>query len=195
MQIMPFVVRGTMSAIITVVGLLATAQTVSAAPLIDFSQNLIIVVEVNPGEFEFTQDGYAEGAVVTGTFVGTDLDADGQLSSFDGELNGFAMNFSGNSLVPAFSMGIPALVFALVYDLDGGPLGDGLDLDIEGILALDQAFFGPLLAYVAGPGPLFECGVGVDCAAVSVPEPGLALLCLAGLASAARYRARRRLVR
>ena len=111
--------------------------------------------------FNFRQSGFAEGATVSGTFTGEDLDGNGQLSSFDGEITDFQMSFSGNSVVAAFSLGFAEL-FGLVYDLDGGPLGDGQTLAVEGVGAAGMTF-----SYQAGPGPVAECGVGVDCALVS----------------------------
>ena len=142
--------------------------------------------------FQFEQVGYLEGAAVTGTFTGEDLDLNGQLSAFSGEISAFSMSFSGNSLVAPFNLGLGDLA-GFVYDLDGGPLGDGLILDIEGIGA------GPSPEqYVAGPGPFNPCGIGVDCAFVFdgvgtdvsgelitvtiVPEPSTALLTALGLA-------------
>ena len=111
--------------------------------------------------YTFTQDGYAEGAFVTLSFTGSDLNADTQITSFDGEITDFSMSFSGNSIVPAFSLGFADL-FGLVYDDDGGPLGDGLLLGIEGVGANGAPF-----SYTAGPGPFAECGIGVDCAEVT----------------------------
>ena len=87
-----------------------------------------------------------------GSFTGDDLDQNGQLASFNGEISAFEMTFSGNSTVAAFSLAYPDL-YGLVYDLDGGPLGDGLSLGIEGIGADDATYI-----YVAGPGPFDECG-------------------------------------
>ncbi len=139
--------------------------------------------------FNFSQGGFDEGADVTGIFYGQDLDGNGQLSSFAGEITYFSMSFSGNSIVGAFSLGFLDL-FGLVYDLDGGDLGDGISLDVEGIGA-----FGGRYEYAAGPGPFGICGIGLDCAYVfdfdtgaetlsqelvlisRIPEPGtLALL-------------------
>ena len=114
-----------------------------------------------PITYDFQQSGFAEGATVTGFFVGEDLNDDGQLTSFDGEVIDFSMTFSGNSIVPAFTLGMDNLN-GLVYDLDGGPLGDGLELAIEGILALDDVF-----SYSVGPGPFALCDGQQDCAAVS----------------------------
>lgn len=121
--------------------------------------------------FEFTHGGFSEGAVLTGFFVGADLDGDGRLSSLEGELTDFAMQFSGNSLIPAFSIGLDALD-GLVYFLNGGPLGDDdHPTRGEGI----RARIGDL-TYVIGPGPdetavicaanqsscFFRAGVAVD---------------------------------
>jgi hypothetical protein len=89
-------------------------------------------VDAAPISFNFSQGGFFEGASVTGMFTGDDLDNNGQLSSFAGEVSDFVMSFSGNSLIPSFSLGFSD-PFALVYDLDGGPLGDGVTLDVEGI--------------------------------------------------------------
>lgn len=139
-----------------------------------------------PLGFDFSQGGYADGATVTGMFYGNDFDGNGQLSSFSGEVSGFMMSFSGNSLVSAFSLGISDL-FGLVYDLDGGPLGDGFTLQIEGIGASDGIF-----SYNAGPGPTSNAGEvfaptgGADftsslvsVTSKSAPEPGvLALLAI-----------------
>ena len=149
-----------------------------------------------PMSFDFIQEGFSEGAVVTGMFTGEDLDSNGQLSSFAGEISGFMMEFSGNSLVGMFSLDLVDL-FGLAYDLDGGPLGDGHVLSIEGIGADNGSGF----VYEAGPGPFDECGIGVDCArvsdglatdfsmelihvtpkAVGVPEPALSGLLALGL--------------
>ena len=113
--------------------------------------------------FNFSQAGFEEGASVTGMFSGDDLDADGQLSSFDGEITDFMMEWSGNSLAASFTAGIDSL-FGLVYDLDNGPLGDGLALDIEGIGVVNSFFFG--LDYAAGPGPIGICDGVSSCGIV-----------------------------
>ncbi|MCE4557183.1 PEP-CTERM sorting domain-containing protein [Pelomonas sp. P8] len=53
--------------------------------------------------FNFTQGGYADGAVVTGRFAGTDLDGDGWLFGY--ELTDFELHWSGNRAVAAFDLG------------------------------------------------------------------------------------------
>jgi hypothetical protein len=98
--------------------------------------------------FTFSHSGFSEGAVLTGFFSGEDLDGDGKLSSLEGEVTDFAMHFSGNARVAAFSIGLDELD-GLVYFLNGGPLGDeDHPTRGEGI----RARIGDLV-YVIGPGP------------------------------------------
>ncbi len=151
--------------------------------------------------FDFIQHGFSEGAFVSGMFYGEDLNMDGQLSFIDGELTDMMLEFSGNSFVSAFSLvlGDTGIFAGVVYDLDGGPLGDGFNLDIEGLASNNLGGGGPLF-YVAGPGPVAECGIGVVCAilgdgigpnqtsteliyvtAKSVPEPVTFILLSLGL--------------
>ena len=110
--------------------------------------------------FSFSQAGFGEGAFVSGVFTGQDSNGNGQLSTSDGEIIEFDLAFSGNSLVSAFTLGVSDLN-ALAYDLDGGPLGDGLVLAIEDIAAGNGAY-----VYVAGPGPFAQCGIGLSCALI-----------------------------
>ena len=114
-----------------------------------------------PMGFEFYQEGFANGATVSGHFMGEDLDGNGQLSSFLGEISGFQLSYSGDGYIPAFELGFADL-FGLVYDLGSGFLGDGLDDHIEGILAWNgNALYG------VGPGPLWNpCGTGQICSLV-----------------------------
>ena len=160
----------------------AAALAAPAMAGIDFSSEIVGVTEGAPGVFDFSEGGFSDGATVTGFFTGEDLDSDGQLSSFDGEITDFSMHFSGNSLVAAFSLSFSDL-FGLVYDLDGGDLGDGTDLDIEGIGAF--SFSG---AYSAGPGPVALCDGSQICGVVAgpdvgVPEPATWAMLLLGFAA------------
>lgn len=105
-----------------------------------------------------------------------DTDGNGQISSFRGEVTGFGLSRSGNSLVPAFTPDFLTL-FGLVYDLDGGLLGDGLTMDVEGMGAQNQSFF-----FFAGPGPIVECGDAGRCGIVGTSDvPTPAALALFGL--------------
>jgi hypothetical protein len=141
------------------------APSAALAVTFDFSAELATVTDLGGGEFTFTQAGFSDGAEVTGAFSGTDVDGNGQLSWFAGEVTAFVMSFSGNSLVDAFSLDFSNL-FGLVFDLDGD-IGDGLDLDIEGIGAASGTHF-----YAVGPGPFAFCDGIEDCGVVAqVPEP------------------------
>ena len=103
--------------------------------------------------FDFNQGGWSEGAVFTGSFFGEDLNHDGQISSFDGEISDVFGDFSGNALVPATHFAASEL-FGLVYDLDGY-LGDGTSGDLEGL-----AFYWPSTSnvrYAVGTGPFHVC--------------------------------------
>ena len=148
--------------------------------------------QATPIRYDFSQTGFSGGAEVTGFFLGDDLDGNGQLSSFRGEVSGFQLNFSGNSWVHGFSLDLSDLL-GLVYDLDGGILGDGSDLDGEGMLAWDWNHL-----FAAGVGPLgLECGQDPICGGVAshhhlslsgeaimvtaqVPEPAMGLLFMLG---------------
>lgn len=69
----------------------------------------------------------------------------------------------------------------LVYDRDGGPLGDGTALAIEGIGAI-----GAGTSFLIGPSPFGVCGTGAICgtitgpAAAVIPEPGTLAMLIAG---------------
>ena len=75
----------------------------------DFSAELAIVTDQGGGDFTFVQAGFSDGAEVTGSFSGVDLDGNGQLSTFESELTAFEMSFSGNRLVDGFSLGLDDL--------------------------------------------------------------------------------------
>lgn len=89
------------------------------------------------GTFHFFQGGYQEGAFIEGTFNGEDLDGNGQISSFDGtgdEVTDITVSFSGNSLVPAFTLEFPGSADQglIIYDVDSGFIGDD-EILVEGI--------------------------------------------------------------
>lgn len=117
-----------------------------------------------PITYDFYQVGYHNGGVVSGFFTGEDLDVDGQLSSFTGEVFGFGLSFSRHGHSAAVVLDFADLL-GLVYDLDGGDLGDGISGHVEGILAMDW-----LRLFAVGPGPLGHvCGAGETCALAAAP--------------------------
>ena len=78
--------------------------------------------------YSFSQDGFAGGGLLTGTFSGVDT-GDGVLVL--SELSAFALSFAGDTNVPDFTLGLADLL-AFSYDLGDARLGDG---DFEGLLA------------------------------------------------------------
>ena len=124
------------------------------------------VMAVTPDiAYAFFQDGYSEGATVTGAFSGVDLDGNGILVHFplrgEGvppiehlELTSWSMHFSGNTLSPAFDLTLSDL-FGFVYEIGTSGLGDDPAFDptinenlTEGIGAIGSAHF-----YTSGLGP------------------------------------------
>lgn len=117
-----------------------------------------------PITYDFHQSGYPHGGAVNGFFIGEDLDGDGQLSSFAGEVFDFGLSFSRHGHPTSLALDFADLL-GLVYDLDGGDLGDGTTGHVEGILAS-----GWLRLFAVGPGPLGQiCGAGDTCAMVAAP--------------------------
>lgn len=167
----------------------ALAAAAPAAAGYDTSTALISVADLGAGNYSFTQGDWYGGGLVTGFFSGQDLDGNLQLDWEAGEISGFSFDFSGNGYVQAFTLGFADLL-GLVYDLDGGPLGDGYLGDYaEGIAA---GGFSAL--YVAGPGPLDFCGEGYDCAVLVnfVPEPANWAMLIAGFGLTGAVMRRRR---
>jgi hypothetical protein len=170
--------------------LLASASFAAPATAAwDPSFQPVLIDESAPGLFDFSQAGFFDGATITGWFSGADLNADGQINSSFGEVTGFHVQFSGNSLFKAFS--IDGVGLGLVtYDLDGGPFGDSLG---------ERIFAGAKWGiYDAGfsTGPCDGSHVcGYLLSALDVPEPSTwtsLLLGIGGLGAALRTARRRR---
>lgn len=82
----------------------------------------------------FTQSGFTGLGTVTGSFAGVDLDGDGWLNSFTGEITAFSMSYSGSIYVTAFSQTIgdfasAGAVGGLIYRLGSPLVGDLLGND------------------------------------------------------------------
>lgn len=145
--------------------------------------------------YSFSQDGFAGGGSVTGSFSGVDLNADGLLDynttiGGNSEISLFSLSFSGGAQAAAFTMGIGDLA-GLVYQVNGGNfIGDnGLVNTGEGIVAI-----GAQVAYFSGVGPLGSAGGQIWDGAggpltstaslvsvTAVPEPESFAMMLAGL--------------
>ena len=92
----------------------------SAAALIS---SLALLAPASAAQYSFVQTGFTGGGTVTGIFEGTDLDSDGQIASFTGELTSFSVSFAGDSQVPDFTHSLLNVV-GLVYLIGSGVLGD-----------------------------------------------------------------------
>ena len=102
--------------------------------------------------FDFFQGGYSEGAFIAGMYQGEDLSMDGVLVDFgvppDDELSSFMVSFSGNSIVPAFTLTMSDL-FGFTYESGTGDIGDDFAAGLlEGIGAIGTDF-----EYTTGEGP------------------------------------------
>jgi hypothetical protein len=170
---------------------LAVVAASPAQAIIDFSSELIAVTDLGGGNYSFTQSGFSGGGIVNGSFSGIDDNGDLQLMSFDDEITAFSMSLTGNAFVTDFTLGFADL-YGLVYDLDGGPLGDfdsPGQFEFEGISADNGIAF-----YDAGPGPFEFCGEGYPCALVLnyVPEPSSWAMLITGFGMTGAVMRRRR---
>lgn len=164
--------------------------------------------------FDFIQEGYAEDAVITGTFEGEDLNGDGILAAFDelpivNEISFFSFEFTGNSLVPAYSVTIldsdPTFIFSLRYELGTGSIGGDLAGGLPEKIVVDGGnnFYSTVGPDGAPGGLIFDNGSLTEDATdepvivrqkgqrVTVPENGATVLLLSiGLFSLSMTRGR-----
>lgn len=104
----------------------------------------------NATSYIFSQGGYSGGGAITGTFDGTDLDNNGQIDSFAGEVVNFSLSFSGDYIVGNFTHTLSDF-YGLIYDVNSGFIGDGAGGDIEGMASNWNGYFG--FDYASGLGP------------------------------------------
>lgn len=166
---------------------------------------LALMAQAHALSFSFHQGGFAEGASVSGFFTGEDSNNNGSLEHIGtGEVTDFSLTFTGNSLVAGFTLGFSDL-FGLLYNLDGGPLGDDPAPLEEGIFAFSAASIymggtagfplcgnpGEVCAEVQGTSPVVSTTTQVMQITSTIPEPaGLAILGI-GLTALGALRRRR----
>ena len=115
----------------------------------------------NAGLYTFSQTGFEEGAFVTGSFQGSDLNNDGVISFGSlapaQELTAFSLSFSGNSIASAFTHGLSDITF-FGYGLNTNPetLGDSFS---EGLAT--RWFNTSGYTYVSGLAPNAQYGGGI----------------------------------
>jgi hypothetical protein len=148
-----------------------------------------------PMTYNFSQTGFSGGATISGSFTGNDLDMDGAINSFLGEVTNYSVSFSGNMIVGAFSHSFADLG-GLIYVLGNGVfLGDDAILGTEGVAS--GPGFGPPggpFTYESGLGPQGTLGgIVIDnntgatdgsqnlVVVTAVPEPAIITLMGLGL--------------
>lgn len=154
---------------------------------------LVASVPAEATVYTFTQGGYADGATAFGSFTGSDLDGNGEISSFVGEVSDFSFNFSGGVDVAAFTLNFASLtsfaqITGLVYDLNG-VLGDGFD---DGVFAANQDNILAVAGFLPTCDGVTVCSVVEDknnntdfstaglTVIASVPEPAIWAMMIAG---------------
>lgn len=112
----------------------------------------------------FYQAGWSGGGVITGSFVGDDLNGDGQLVGFasgppgwTNEVTAFSVSIFGNSVIPnGYTW---TNFYGLVYDINGDSfLGDDTNGAVEGFAVNDANGANPSYNYASGYGPTMGVG-------------------------------------
>ena len=104
--------------------------------------------------YTFSQTGFEEGASISGSFEGTDLNSSGLIQQ--DELSSFSFSWSGNSLVSAFSQSLSDLNF-FSYNPSRSVLGDANPEIIASNWFTTTGF-----AYVSGVGAGSQGGSVLD---------------------------------
>jgi hypothetical protein len=146
--------------------------------------------------FTFTQGGYADGATLSGSFAGDDLDGDGWLHGY--ELTAFELTWSGNRAVQAFSHGMPDRS-GIEFELATGQLWHlaSVSQDDDGVRFFAYDSMGWPSYQV--PGTVSDERLGLASMSweplqvtAAVPEPHSLAMLMAGLGFIGLWRQRRR---
>lgn len=133
-----------------------------------------VASSANAASFKYVLDGWSDGGVLIGVFLAEDLNNDGQISSFDGEVTGFSATYTGGSVIPVSSFSsLDATPFSaspgddlpasgLVFTLDGtGRLGDDLFGEGEGLSVFNDEFY-----LAVGPSTFNQCTGALVCGGI-----------------------------
>lgn len=176
---------------------MSTTRLFALTTLVALAGALAQPAQAQVQSFNFSQGGYADGAMLTGHFAGEDLDGDGWLQGY--ELTEFELHFSGNRAVEAFDHVIDdsvGLEFNLEFDLATYRLSNMSSAsrvgDSEWLFSFES--MGPTYRI---PGVVTDEQLGVasmswDSVRVSaVPEPGSLAMLLSGLGLVGMWSRRR----
>jgi opacity protein-like surface antigen len=124
----------------------------------------VITASAESQTWFFYQGGWTGGGVITGAFVGNDLNLDGQLVGFasgppgwTNEVSGFSVSLYGNSTIPnGYTW---TNFYGLVYDINGDSLlGNDTNGAVEGFAVNDANGANPSYNYASGYGPTMGIG-------------------------------------
>jgi PEP-CTERM motif len=93
----------------------------------------LAALHCSAASYYLSQSGFSTGGAIAGHFEGADLNSDGVIDLLDGEVASFSLTFSGNSVVPAFSYGLPELQ-SFSYETGTSFIGDSGVPIVEGVL-------------------------------------------------------------
>lgn len=110
----------------------------------------LVSPSANATSYIFSQSGFSGGGIITGSFDAVDLNNDGQIISFTGEVTSFSLAFTGDSVVGNFTHTFSNL-YGLIYDIGSGFLGDGYNGSEEGLASNWGGASG--FDYASGLGP------------------------------------------
>ena len=149
-------------------------------------------VSAGPISYRLFQDGFTDGATLSGKITVDDIDGNGVVEGgfiFGSEVRDVAAFFSGNSLVPVTSFDLSDLFGFIWFPSRGPAIGDDLDSPTEGL-----AFGGLVVVYLSGYGPngvpggfLVDTFTGAQDSTLAIaqlsriPEPGTVGLLGVGL--------------